>query len=412
MASANCSVALAQLNRLTKGSDRIGADARDAVKWLDEITSVPSIENSGRVQLEGVDEAYVTWEEVEPFLLPETLLSMEDSDSEEDDTGYHEDLDSSFAHLDVSDETSISSSHSLDDPPKTPQSTVSTFSAANPGLGNGMPFDTRTPTMMTGSPARTARNSAEFPRVENSPQGAVPTFLKPLFNHILWRIHKESNPDAALESFILLTNDPTKQVIAQKFGIRAKRLEQLRDAVAREDREYRNHLLVRKMETSPSKPTTAPQWTSTEPKASRPKSHHSEEKFDSDDEDVVLLKRAPRGPQAHAAPNGQRLVDPNEFGRSIPQHPGGRGGRGRGRGGYGGNFGSPRGRGGPPHAPRGRGGFTPRGAYAPPGPAFRPPPAARAEPKPDEPIDPDSFARPTPRTNTMRGNRRKLWEPN
>jgi len=66
-----------------------------------------------------VDEAYTTWAEVEHFLLPETLLSMEDSESDEDD--YHEDLESSFNALDMSDGTSISSTHSFEDASKTPE---------------------------------------------------------------------------------------------------------------------------------------------------------------------------------------------------------------------------------------------------------------------------------------------------
>jgi hypothetical protein len=385
--------ALTLLNRLKTGSERINLDAREALKWLDDITSMPAIDD--RVQLEGVDEAYITWGEVEEFLLPETLLSMEDSDSDEE---YQEDLESSFNALDVSDETSMSSTHSLEQSPRSPRSVKPAFPAANSISGSEEASEPTAPNPYPESPARTARNSAELSRGAKSSRNSVPNHLHPLFSHILWRIHKETNPDAALESFILLTNDPAKQMIAQKFGIRAKRLDQLRDAVAREDREYKNHLAMFKMETE-ARNTKENLLASPKP-AERPKSSHSnvsKPAAESDDEDEVLLKRAPRGPANPT--NNQRVFDPNDFGRTS-QHHSPRGGRG--------GF-SPRGRGGPP---RGRGAFTPRGSYVPPGPSFRPPPAPAPRHDPNQPIDPDSFARPIVRGNPMRGNRRTLWEPN
>ena len=321
---------------------------------------------------------------------------MGDSESEEDD--YHEDLESSFNALDMSDETSMSSTHSSEDAPKMPESPRSCSSKEFKPAAEAAHTEKPTEPIKE-SPDRTARNSKEIARVDESVKGAVPVYLRPLFNHVLWRINKEGNPDAALESFILLTNDPAKQTIAQKFGIRAKRLEQLRDAVAREDREYKNHLTIHKLEVE----ATAAKNTISVPKAAeRPKSSPVAEKKpeeNSDDEDEVLFKRAPRGPAA--ATNNQRVFDPNDFARTN-QHQSPRGGRG-------GHM-APRGRGGPPF--RGRGNFAPRGAYVPPGPPFRAPPAPRHDP--NAPLDPDSFSRPAPKVGPIRGGggRRKLWEPN
>ncbi|KAL6712572.1 hypothetical protein ACN47E_000449 [Coniothyrium glycines] len=388
---------LTQLHRLKSGNERINADAREAVKWLDEVTSMPDIDTANSVQLEGVEEEYNTWAEVEQYLLPETLLSMEDSASEDE---YHEDLESSFNALDVSDETSVSSTHSYEDAPKTPESSKSGLSKdAQPSK---LAKRDSKMVLLTVEPSdRTARNSVDMPCAEKSSQSIVPVYLQPLFNHTLWRINKESNPDAALESFLLLTNDPMKQAIAQKFGIRARRLEQLRDAVAREDREYKNHLTMHRIEVDA---TTTQQIPATDvPKVNeRPKSspaHEVKPLETSDDEDVVLFQRAPRGPAAIT--KNPRVFDPNDFGRTNPPQ--------SSRGGRGGHT-PPRGRGGPPF--RGRGNFAPRGgAYVPPGPTFRTPPAPRHDPT--QPIDPESFARPTPKPSPVRGGgRRKLWEPN
>jgi hypothetical protein len=386
---------LTQLHRLKNGTERINADAREAVKWLDEVTSN---EAASRVILEGVDEAYTTWGEVEQFLLPETLLSMEESESDEDD--YHEDLESSFNALDMSDGTSISSTHSFENVSKTPESPRSLSSKASKPVDGSTHAD-KAATFLKASPDRNAHNSTDMARADKSTKGSVPVYLQPLFNHILWRINKEGNPDTALESFILLTNDSAKQTIAQKFGIRAKRLEQLRDAVAREDREYKNHLTIHKIEVEA---TAAKGTAPIAPKAAeRPKSSpvtESKPVDNSDDEDEVLFKRAPRGPAA--TKNNQRVFDPNDFARTN-QHQSPRGGRG-------GHVPSPRGRGGP--AFRGRGTFAPRGAYVPPGPVFRAPPAPRHDP--NAPLDPDSFSRPAPKVGPVRGGggRRKLWEPN
>lgn len=384
--------ALTQLHRLSSGTERINADAREAVKWLDETTSLPASADADRVQLEGVDEAYTEWDDVEQFLLPDTLLSMDIEDSEPDDDDYHEDLESSFNALDVSDETSMSSTHSFGDSPKTPESPRASMSKSL--------LPTEGSAIDDMAAARTARNSADLTRPELSPKGIVPTHLQALFNHILWRIKKDTNPDAALESFIFLTNDPTKHMIAQKFGVRAKRLEQLRDAVAREDREYKNHMTVHKLEVE----STVNEMGSSIPRFSeRPKSSSATESVvqeKSDDEDVVLFSRVPRGPAATT--NKQRIFDPNDFARTNP-HQSSRGSRG-------GTYIPPRGRGGPP-AFRTRGTFAPRGAYVPPSPSFRTAPTPRHDP--NQPLDPDSFTRPGPKMSPVRGGgRRKLWEPN
>jgi hypothetical protein len=322
---------------------------------------------------------------------------MEDSESDEDD--YHEDLESSFNALDMSDGTSISSTHSFENMSKTSESPGSLSSKASKPADGSAHAD-KAATLLKASPDHTARNSAEIARTDKTTKGAVPVYLQPLFNHVLWRINKEGNPDAALESFILLTNDSVKQTIAQKFGIRAKRLEQLRDAVAREDREYKNHLTIHKIEIEA---TAAKSTTPIAPKAAeRPKSSpvtESKPEDNSDDEDEVLFKRAPRGPAATT--NNQRVFDPNDFARTNQQQSP----RGGGRGGHM----APRGRGGAPF--RGRGNFAPRGAYVPPGPVFRAPPAPRHDP--NAPLDPDSFSRPAPKVGPVRGaGRRKLWEPN
>ncbi|KAF2815206.1 uncharacterized protein BDZ99DRAFT_515947 [Mytilinidion resinicola] len=373
---------LSQLDRLKKGNDRVNVDAREAIKWLDDITSMPTIQTTGLVQIEGADEMYLTWAEVEKFLLPETLLSMDESESDED--SLPEDLENSLTIVDQSDEASMSSTHSIEDRAKTPSSPRSIYSSTSPDLLNANPYNGASSVTSAEALNRTARNSADLPRNDNTPKSVVPVRLQQLFNHVLWRINQETNVDAAFESFILLTNDPQKQTIGQRFGIRAKRLEQLRDAVGREDRDYKNRLALFKKETDilppvPDKTAVTQETPETRGISAEPKEP------DSDDEDVVLFKQTPRGPHAT---NGQRMLDPNDFGRASPQTqaPSPRGGRGGSRGIHRGS----------------------RGTYAPP---MVPRTAALPRIDPNQPIDPDSYSRPPPRVAAVRGGRRKLWEP-
>lgn len=374
------------MNRLSRGKDRSATDAREALRWLDDITSLP--QSAGLVQLQGPDQVFETWEQVERFLLPQTLLSMDDADHESDIIS---------AELDAlhvggeSDEASMSSSLSIDKEPTTPSSPRSAFSENSPTLLNASPYASMGP----GEPAdRTARNSADMKLPEGRANGAIPPILRPLFNHVVWLINQEENTDAAFASYILLTNDEYKQTMAQRFGVRAKRLEQLRDTIAREDRDLKNRLQLFKKENNDlgiRTPAATPKKTAT--------AEILPTESASDDEDVVLLKPGTRG--ATVTPNGQRILDPNEFSRgpAAQQSPrGGRGGRGSSRG-------AARGSSRP---------STANGTQTAP-PAVQPVPKGtprgpRVAQDLTKPIDPDSFSRPSAQ-RSMRGGRRKLWEP-
>lgn len=365
--------ALDRLRRLAQTGERISTYAEEALTWLDTITSLPDDASNRHaadlVHLQGGFETFERWEEVEQFLLPQTLLSME-SDTHEDPDSATEGL--ADLHLDaMPDNTSISSQESIEARTASP---VSVYSATSPSMLNASPYkDYKTlQPIGTGRPSHKKSDSnVSSMSAEGSgkkQRRSIPIALRPFFNYILWRIHQEENASAALETFILVTNDPLKQQIAQRFGIRVKKLEQLREVIAREERDIRNREQMLKKETAIAKSEPA---VIKEPKA--------------DDEDEVVLKRAPpKGPQAM---NGRPVWDPNAFGRAphSPLRGGGRGVPFRGRG-------SPA-----------RGNFTPR-AMATPSPRHAPIDLS-------SPIDPDAFSRPPPANRVARGGRRRLWEP-
>ena len=342
------------------------------------------MQRAGLVQLEGVNEAYASWPQVESFLLPATL-SVDD-----DESSPSEDLEASFHTVQVSDETSLSSQPSLDFEPKTPKS-PRFDAAAGPPLANGK----ASPTLPATTPGllRPTRLSAKKGN-GNPAKATIPRYLRPLFSHILWRIHQEANADMALESFVFLTHDPAKHAIAQRFGIHAQRLEQLRSVVGREERELKNRLVVMKLEEKANQ--TAERAASSgagaappaEGNAALPNGRNDDSDVGSEDEDIIVF-RGIRRRSPSPATNGQGVLDPNEFRRPAPASqakPSAPRGRGRGRGG------------------RGRGNRFGRGPL--------PEPSAPATPVDlATPIDPDSYERPPLTGATGRGGRRRLWEP-
>lgn len=365
--------ALDRLRRLSQADERSSTYAEEALTWLDTITSLPDDAPNRHavdlVHLQGGFEIFEKWEEVEQFLLPQTLLSME-SDTYEDVDSATE----SLADLRVDalpDNTSEGSQESIEARTASP---VSASSATSPGILNESPhkdFKSLQP-IGTGRPSH-KKSDSNVSSMSGEGSGkkqrrSIPIALRPFFNYILWRIHQEENASAALETFILVTNDPLKQQIAHRFGIRVKKLEQLREIIAREERDVKNRDQMLRKESAIA---FVEPIVMKEPEV--------------EDEDEVVLKRAPpKGPQAMT---GRSVWDPNAFGRALqsPLRGNGRGVPFRARG-------SPN-----------RGNFTPR-SMATPSP--RPAPIDLSSP-----IDPDAFSRPPPANRVARGGRRRLWEP-
>jgi hypothetical protein len=319
------------------------------------------------VHLQGGYETYESWAKVEEYLLPETLLSME---TESQDTDSMED---SLADLNLDALPDHASACSQDSTDVRTSSPISAYSSTSPTLRTASPYiETKVlQPIGTGRPSHKKTDSnVSLTSTESSSKRSkrtVPIALRPFFNYILWRIHQEENAAAAMESFLLVTNDPLKQQIAQRFGIRVKRLEQIREIIAREERDVKNRaeMLKKEMEAE-AQPDVAVQQSGSD-----------------DEEDEIVLKRTP--PKAPQAMTNGRVWDPNSFGRaaSSPAR-------------------------GPRGAFRGRAGPI-RGNYAP-----RPaaPIVPRAPPVDlTKPIDPDSFTRASGANRVARGGKRRLWEP-
>ncbi|THZ01977.1 hypothetical protein D6C95_04019 [Aureobasidium pullulans] len=396
--------ALGQATRLKDGNGRISSDAEDALFWLDDATSTyPHL-----VTLQGGFEKFETWAEVEKFALPKTLFSEGDVEDEEVDRLSDDLAKNTESKLTVRDATLSMSSADTDSRSATPSSAHTARSSVSAEPPKECPPKNRGRTHTPKS--STKKNKSES---ESESSSGVPSHLRPLFNYILWRIHQELDPVAALESFIFLTDDPTKTKLAQRFGIRTKSLADIRFVVAREEREFKNRQVVQRKEIESNAVLARPDGRAAtanvaatpvkEKDTVRPELLPVDERpapVSDDEEDEVLLKRPPKAPAAmlaqHKSPKpGNKVMDPNQFSRGA-QTP--TRGNGNARGG------SFRG-----NTPRGRG-----AASFAPGPSSRNVTPAKLDLTPttngNGPIDPNSFTRPSANTNKFRGGRR-LWVP-
>lgn len=385
--------ALDRLGNLAKRNDRISGEAREALRWLDEVTSTHN-----NVHLQGGFEVYDNWSDVEKYLLPDTLLAPTEDETEDTDglTGTLADL-----HVDDSSDRASISSHESIEQSKTPSSPLSSYSSTSPDVRNSSPYAPAKVLAPIGTGRPTSHKKTDSVG-SSSTQGTtkpeekrIPYALRPFFNHIVWRVNQEQT-ESAMESWIILTNDPLKQSIGQRFGIRAKRLEQLREIIARENRDYYNRLAVMKKEMEGAKDE--------EPKSlfagsTLPESPKLKAKAKTDEDGVVPQRSPPKHPRAMTTGTPARapFMDPNAFGRNThaPNGPANvhnsfpRGNR---------------------TVQRGRGSrfFPPPFTPKPQGQVLR---QQQAVFDPNKPIDPDSFGRPAPSRSMARGGRRTLWEP-
>ncbi|KAK4507626.1 hypothetical protein PRZ48_001361 [Zasmidium cellare] len=282
--------ALEELSRQKGGKNRHAEDVRETLQWLDEATT----KHPNVVTLQGADETYERWAEVERFAVPRTLFSENDHDLEpelESNPAHDDKPTLTVANLKAS-TSSAGSDTSRSVSPSSLKSMRSSISPLSPPTS---------PAKAAISPAQNIRSVVASNSRPQSSSASVPNALQPLFNYILWRIHQETDPVAALESFIFLCNDPKKVNFAKGFDIKTKRLEQLREAVGREDRDFKNRQAMLARENQNVNATAV----------------EDEEKEDATDE-APLKSSPPKAPAAMLNKQQSNVIDPDTFGRGPP----------------------------------------------------------------------------------------------
>ncbi|EAW10985.1 uncharacterized protein ACLA_066210 [Aspergillus clavatus NRRL 1] len=333
---------LERLHALKRAGSQIAINAREAVRFLDRVTSGKDNISAERVLLQGPMEQYESWEEAEKFVLPEfeeepgalngmtaeEQLSLEKSaertGGDKRNGAASDDLSQMLLNKlnfkPEADAVSLPSAGTHSNPGSRPSSRSSRTSPEDPNphaVTNGeLHNDVKSP--KTTGHQRTASGSIV---------PMVPAVLRPLLSAILWRLH--SGPDAsnAAKSCILVTNDRVTGLWAQKFGIAVKNIHQLRTSIQYEEREYKNRCkYVEKTQVS------------------EPKSLLSYEE-DSDEDELVFVPRGrgkgvSRGggsrtlnnrklaPTKVAAPPAEtpieiptQPIDPDSFSRSLGPAP-------------------------------------------------------------------------------------------
>ena len=256
---------------MKKDSSEIGISARKAVKFLDRSTSSRGELRHDPVIIQGPDDQYPTWTEVEEHYLNESLKNagmdeeaaitptMAQKQEKEADLPLKAGAGAGNAlsqmlldKLNFAKEPAATSPNST--PPLSPSSSGPQSSKTSP--------EVKSATML------------------NHDQTPVPPSLKTLLNPVVWYIHEKKAP--ADESLIFLTNSADTMHLARDFGIPTKNIHQLRSALGLDENE--------------DQPQEEPkQDVSKRVSVSEPKTLFSYDDVESDSEEVVFKPRG-RGP--------------------------------------------------------------------------------------------------------------------
>ncbi|RAL11894.1 thiosulfate sulfurtransferase [Aspergillus homomorphus CBS 101889] len=329
---------LERLHALKRAGSQVAINAREAVRFLDRVTSGKDNISSERVALQGPMEQYENWAEAEKFFLPEFEEDPEAIDgvgpdgptAHPDEKGKEpkkngaspDDLSQMLLNklnfkkeLDAVSNTS-NGTHSAPSRPSSRSSRTSPECANSQVITNG-----------GGSKGNKAKRANGHRRsASSSTIPTVPPVLRPLLSALLWRLHQGPDASNAAKTCILITNDPQTQLWAQKFGIAVKNIHQLRTSIQYEEREFKNRCkYVEKTQAGSS---------------SEPKSLLSYED-ESDEDELVFVPRgrgkgASRGGGSRGANSRKTVVaksvappveatmeiptqpiDPNSFSRSL-----------------------------------------------------------------------------------------------
>lgn len=307
--------ALERLHALKRAGSQVAINAREAVRFLDRVTSGKDHIAADRVILQGPMEQYDRWTEAEKFFLPEFEEEPEainDAVNDNPATDTTDSTDSTEAGNEPKNESDdlsqmlLSKLNFKKDPEAASITSVGTPSG--PGSRTSSRSSRTSPECAqhdsNGNKNDKAKSKSNHQRtVSGSVIPTVPASLRPLLSALLWRLHKGPEAENSAKTCILITNDRATQVWAQKFGIGVKNILQLRTAIQYEEREYKNRCkYVEKTQTQ------------TQPQPEQPKTLLSYEE-ESDEDELVFVPRGrgkgpPRGSSRGASRGGARKTPP------------------------------------------------------------------------------------------------------
>ncbi|KAJ5707853.1 hypothetical protein N7488_007654 [Penicillium malachiteum] len=278
---------LERLHALKRAGSQVAINAREAVRFLDKVTSGKDHIAAERVTLQGPMEQYERWEDAEKFFLPEFEEEPEapnDADAAADVEIAEPMIEEQDTFATGTDDLSqmLLSKLNFKKEPEAP-------SINSVGSPSGPASRTSSRSSRT-SPECAQHENGAAPKSEKSKSGhertlsastipSAPVALRPLLRALLWRLHSGPDAENSAKSCILVSNDHATQAWAQKFGIGVKNILQLRTAIQYEEREYKNRCkYVEKTQAQ------------TQPQTPEPNTLLSYEE-DSDEDELVFVPR-------------------------------------------------------------------------------------------------------------------------
>jgi hypothetical protein len=281
---------------LKKDTSQIGINAREAVKFLDRVTS-----GNDAITLQGPEEEYMTWKEVEKHLVKEDPEPENEAEA----------CDSTPA---VSQKCMVAEEVATEKAPESAGNPLSQMLLSKLNFAKD-PDTVSASSTPPGSPSssgpQSSKTSPEVKSVKLAEHEAsiVPPVLKPLLNSVIWYTYQKLS-DAKVSDVIFLTNAAETASLARNFGIMPKNIHQLRALIGLEEQELKNHSKYEKKHASPSLAIVAN--TEADPKPLFRYEEDEEEEKDDSDEEVVVFK--PRGPgmaiTVHRSQHSARLARP------------------------------------------------------------------------------------------------------
>ena len=264
------------------------------MKFLDRITGNDGPTDEA-ITLQGPDEAYKKWNEVEEHLI---------KDEAEPEKGSAEELEGPAA---AKADSAVAQDTTLENVTESSGSALSQMLLSK--LNFAKEPDTASaastpPASPTSSGLQSSKTSPEVKCVKLAAHDAsiVPPLLQPLLNSVVWYTYRKINGSKDSD-LIFLTNAAETASLARGFGVVPKNIHQLRTLIGLEEREVKNHTKYEKKHPSPSSTVVAD--TEPEPQAlfKYEEDEEDEEKDDSEEE-ILVFKPRGRGMRGSASVRG------------------------------------------------------------------------------------------------------------
>lgn len=295
-----------------------GINAREAVRFLDRVTSGRDTIPIEKVSLQGPLEQYEQWSEAEQFLLPEYVEEAKEVKENVKEESKEEIAENGALALSqqLLDKLNFKKTNDADSTPSadSPNSVHLSVASSATQSSKTSPEVTaaRLPgAKMAGNGIVNGDNSGSPTTLNNNKSfTSVPSNLHSLLNAILWRLHNTIDTSDSMTSSILISNEHNTQTWAQKFGITVKSVNKLRQSIVYEDKEYKNRIkyLEKAQPENPLTPEPGPTF-----------------KYEDSDEEVVVfngrgrgIRGSTRGPRGRQPANPPRAAVPKP---EVPSQP-------------------------------------------------------------------------------------------